>query len=172
MVVPRRWCSFLISVRISTRSLASEFDKARRTKDLRIAHQGAAHRHALPLPAGKLGGLAIQQMFHLQERGNLLHRRLAPRLIDAAHFETEGDIPRHIHVRVQRVGLKHHSDVAVLQVDIVDDAPVDLNGAVGDRIEARDHVQQGRFPAAGRAEQHEFPIGQLKVNPLEDRNVP
>ena len=43
---------------------------------LGIANQRAAHRHPLPLAAGKLAGLAVQQRLDLQERRHALDRRI------------------------------------------------------------------------------------------------
>ena len=45
---------------------------------------------------------------------------------------------------------------------IVDDPVADLDGALGDRLEARDHAQQRGLAAAGRADQHdEFAVGDV-----------
>ena len=123
MVVPRRWCSFLISVRMSTRSLASRLDSgSSNRKSLRIAHQRPAHGDALALAAGELAGLAVEQVLDLQQ----LRRPAATRssllaLRHAAHLQAEGDVLRHRHGRIERVGLEHHGDVAVLRRHVVDD---------------------------------------------------
>ena len=58
-------------------------------------------------------------------------------------------------VRVERVALEHHRDVAVLRRHVVDDAAADRDRAVGDRLEARDHPQRGRLAAARRADEDE-----------------
>ena len=74
----------------------------------------------------------------------------------------------HGHVRVERVVLEHHRDVAVLRRLVVDDLAADLQLAVGDVLEPGDHPQRGRLPAAGRAdEDHELAVGDVEVDVLD-----
>jgi len=66
---------------ILARKLASGgFESAfRRTGDLRVAHDGAAHRDALALPARERPRLAVEQRFELEDRAALPTRsRIAP----------------------------------------------------------------------------------------------
>jgi hypothetical protein len=58
---------------------------------------------------------------------------------------------KHRHVRVERVVLEHHGDVAVARLELVDDAPAD-GISPGDRLQPRDHAQQGGLAAARRAD--------------------
>ena len=58
-------------------------------------------------------------------------------------------------MRVERVALEHHRDVAVLGLDVVDDPVADPDRALGRILEPGDHAQRGGLPAARRAEQHE-----------------
>ena len=75
----------------------------------------------------------------------------------------------HRHVRVERVVLEHHRDVAVLGRHVVDDAPADLDLAAGDRLEPGDHAQQRRLAAARRTDQHaELAVGDLDVDAADD----
>ena len=68
-------------------------------------------------------------------------------------------------MRIQRVVLKHHRDVAILGLQIVDDFAVDPDFAVSDRLQARDHAQQRGFAATGRAYDHdEFTIGDGEID--------
>ena len=88
MVAPSRWCSFLISVRMSTRSLRVEVgQRLVEQEDLRLAHQRAAHRDALALAAGELARLAVEQMIDLQHLRDLAHRRVALGLGHLAHLQ-------------------------------------------------------------------------------------
>ena len=50
------------------------------------------------------------------------------------------------HVRIQRVALEHHRDVAVARGDLVDDLAADPQLAGRDVLEARDHVQRVDLP--------------------------
>ena len=115
-----------------------------------IAHQRPAHRHALPLPARQLAGLAPEEGFDLQQRRDPLHRLVLLGLGHPAALHAEGDVLPHRHGRVERVGLEHHGDVPVLRLDVVDQTIADADLAGGDRLEPRDHRQQGGFAATRR----------------------
>ena len=66
-------------------------------------------------------------------------------------------------VRVERVALEDHGDVAVLGVDVVDDPLADGDGAAGDLLEPGHHAQGGRLAAARRAEEHqELAVGDVQ----------
>ena len=124
-------------------------------EQLRIAHQGAAHRHALALSARELGGLALEEVTDLQKLGHLADLPLALRLRHLAHLHAETDVLGDAHRRVERVGLEHHRDVTLARRHTGDVAPGDLEPPVTDLLEPGDAVQQRRLAAAGRADQHE-----------------
>jgi len=72
-------------------------------------------------------------------------------------------------MRIQRVVLEDHRDVAVLRVDLVDDALADLDFAGGDVLEAGDHPQQRALAAAGWPDQHdELFLGDIEVDAVDD----
>jgi hypothetical protein len=74
-----------------------------------------------------------------------------------------------LHVRIQRVILEHHRDVALLGRNVVDDALTDEDLAFGDFLEAGNHAQQGGFSASGRADQDdEFAIGDGNIHTVHD----
>jgi hypothetical protein len=56
-------------------------------------------------------------------------------------------------VRVERVALEHHGDVAVSRRQIVHHAIADAHLATGDVLEPGDHAQRGRLAAAGWPDQ-------------------
>jgi hypothetical protein len=66
-------------------------------------------------------------------------------------------------VRVERVVLEHHRDVAVALEHVVHAPPADVQVAGGDVLEPGDHPERGRLPAAGRADEDE----QLSLADLE-----
>ena len=76
-------------------------------------------------------------------------------------FSTDG------HVRIQRVRLEHHRDVAVLRRHHRDVAVADEHVAGVDRLEAGEHPQRRRLAAARWADQHE----ELAVFDLEVERV-
>jgi hypothetical protein len=102
---------------------------------LGIANDGAADGDALPLAAGQGLGQALQILRQLQlARGGL---DLLPDLSlgQALQLERVGHVVEHIHVRIERVTLEHHGDAALARRYVVDDPPVDLEVARGDRLE-------------------------------------
>src|SRR4029450_3047236 len=78
--------------------------------------------------------------------------------------QAEGDVVVDLQVRVERVALEDHRDVAVLGGHVVHDPVPDADGPLGDVLEARDHPQGGRLPASGRTHQHhELAVLDLEV---------
>ena len=130
----------------------------------RVAHHGAAQGHALALAAGKGFGLAVQQVLNVQHLGGLAHALVNFRLRGFAQLKAESHVFVHRHVRVQRIVLEHHGDVAVFRGHVVHQAVANIQLALGDILQAGNHAQRGRFAAAGRAYQNdEFLIGNFQV---------
>ena len=135
----------------------------------RLAHDGAAHRHALALAARELARLALQEIAELQDLRRLLHARLDLGLRHAADAQPVGHVVVDRHVRIKRVVLEHHRDVAILGLQLVDDAPADGDLAARDRFEPGDHPQQGRLPATRRAENDdELAVYDLAIDAVND----
>ena len=78
-----------------------------------MAHDGAAQRDALALAAGELARLALEQLADAEDLGRLLDALLDLGLGEFAHLQAERHVVVHAHVRVERVVLEHHGDVAV-----------------------------------------------------------
>ena len=97
-----------------------------------LAHHGARQRHALALAAGHLAGLAVEQVRRssarppsratsraisapdgFPARQQAADERQALRRREAAHGERHGDVLARRQMRIERVGLEHHGDVAV-----------------------------------------------------------
>ena len=94
-----------------------------------LAHDGATERDALALAAGELLRLAIEELVELDGLGGLLDPALDLGLGDLAQLQPEREVLADRHVRVERVALEDHRDVAVLGRDVVDDAVADAEGA-------------------------------------------
>jgi hypothetical protein len=76
------------------------------------------------------------------------------------------------HVRVQRVVLEHHRDVALLGRQVVDLALADQDLAARDFLQPGDHAQQRGLAAARRADQHgEGAVGDVDVDAMQDRHL-
>ena len=96
---------------------------------LRLADDRAAHRDALPLAAGELRGPPVEQVVEAEQLGDVVHAprdlvlRRPPRLQAVAHVLAHG------HVRVERVRLEDHRDVAVARREVGDVAVADVDVA-------------------------------------------
>ncbi len=121
----------------------------------RLAHDGAADGHALALPAGELLRLAVQHRLQPEDGGGLAHAPVDLGLRVLAHLEPEGEVLVDRHVRVERVALEHHRDVALLRREVVDDTVADGERPARDRLQPGDHPQQRALAAARRADEHE-----------------
>ncbi|MNT62113.1 hypothetical protein D3C72_1998060 [compost metagenome] len=58
-------------------------------------------------------------------------------------------------MRIKRIILEHHGDVAVGWFEIVDDAITDYDLAARNALQSGNHSQQGGFSAAGGADEHD-----------------
>ncbi len=120
-----------------------------------LADDGASERDALLLPARQLMRLARD------ERLDPEHARDArdpPRDLLTRHavtLEAERQIVPHRHVRIERVILEYHGDVARLGRDFGDVVAVEHDGPRVERGEPRHRAQQGGLAAAGWTEQDE-----------------
>ena len=123
-------------------------------EDLRLADDGAAERHALALPAGQLARLALEIILHAEDLGGHLHALGDLRAVDFAHLQAESHIVVDAHMRIERVVLEHHGDVAIHGRQLVHHHVADQDLTRGDRFEPRDHPQRGRLAAARRSDQH------------------
>src|SRR5262249_13181780 len=95
-------------------------------------------------------------------------RLVTLRLGDAAAFHAEGDVLARRHGRIERVGLEHHGDVAVLGRDGIDQAIVDPDLPRRHRLQPGDHRQQGALAAARGADQgDELAVARLDVDALQ-----
>ena len=87
---------------------------------LRLAHERAAHRHALALAARQLPRPALQQVGSSPSSVAISPTRASISSFGALRCrKREPEVLLHGHVRVQRVVLEHHRDVAVLRRDVV-----------------------------------------------------
>ena len=138
----------------------------------RLAHDRAPHRHALALAAGELTGLALQVRRQLEHLGDLAHPLVALAALDLGHAQREADVVGHAQVRVERVVLEHHRDVAALGRVVADVAVADVDGAGVDLLEPGEHPQRRRLARARRAdEHHQLAVADLQVERVQRRRV-
>ena len=124
-------------------------------EDLGVAHDGAAHGDALTLAAGERFRPALEQFGDVENARGVLDPLLDLGLGEFAQLQAEGHVVEGRHVRIERVVLEHHGDVAVLRRQIVDHLAADADVAGGDFLQPRDHPQRRRLAAARRADQHD-----------------
>ena len=75
-------------------------------------------------------------------------------------------------MRVERIALEDHRDVAILGWNVVHDAIADPQRAGADLLEAGDHPQARRLPAAGRADQdHELAVADLEIEIVDGDHI-
>ena len=92
---------------------------------------------------------AVEQMIDLERARR--HRRPCASRSRRRHFadaQRVGDVLGDRHVRVERVALEHHGDVAVARLQTGDVALADEHPAGGRRLEAGKNAQRRRLAAA------------------------
>ena len=132
---------------------------------LRLAHDRAAHRHPLALPARRApsaGGRGARSNPRIAAASRT--RRSVSSFVDLPHLERERHVLADGHVRVQRVVLEDHRDVALPRRQVVHDPLADPGLPAGDRLEPRHHPKRRRLAAARGADQdHELAVGDVEV---------
>src|SRR5690606_11258594 len=74
-----------------------------------------------------------------------------------------------IHMRIERIGLKHHGDAALARRHMIDHAPIYFELAGGDGFQPRNAPKQGGFSAAGWPDKdHELTGSNVEIDALED----
>src|SRR5262245_45787453 len=58
-------------------------------------------------------------------------------------------------MRVERVVLEHHRDIAIPREDIVQEAAIEIDLPARDFFQAGDHPERGGLAASGRAQEHD-----------------
>ncbi len=133
-------------------------------ESLRLAHDRASHRDTLPLAARQLCRPALQHVLEPEHARDLLHAASLLLLRNLAHAQAEGEVVVDRLVRIERVVLEDHGDVAVARREVVDDPVADADLAVRDLLEPGDHPQRGRLAATGRPDQdHELALGDVEA---------
>ena len=130
----------------------------------RVAHQRPPEGDALHLAARQLRRLALHQLLDVQQLGHAGDLRVDLGLRQLARPQRRGDVGRRRLLRIQRVRLEDHRQVALggrrarrVEARQVHRAGVRL-------LEPRDHPQRRGLARARRAEQHEErPVGNVEV---------
>ena len=138
----------------------------------RLADDRPAERDALALAARQLLRLAVEQLLEAEDPGRVVDPLLDVGLRDLPELQPERHVVADRHVRVERVALEDHRDVAILGGDVVDDAVADPERAVADLLETGDHPEAGRLAAARWPdEDHELAVRDGKVQVVDREYV-
>jgi hypothetical protein len=125
----------------------------------RIDNQRARQRDALLLTAGQLARRAICKSRQTHQSQHGFDADVPFLFRDAADLQTVGDITGDVHVRKQRVVLKHHADFPLVGRDVVHPLAADQDLAAVRAQESRGQIEQRGLAAAGGAEQgHELAL--------------
>jgi hypothetical protein len=74
-------------------------------------------------------------------------------------------------MRVERIVLEHHGNVALLGWNIVHHPRANAKFAAGNVLQACNHAQEGGFAASGRTDKdHELPVLNVDRHAMNDRN--
>jgi hypothetical protein len=133
-------------------------------------------------PPESCPGFASQQALDPEHRGdrlNLGHDRLAGSAWrqaektlhrrELAHPQRHGDVLGHRQMRIERVGLEHHCDVARVRRQTFHRRAIDGDAARALDLEPGDDAQQGGLPTArGTQDGDELTRSDVEVDTIED----
>ena len=151
------------------------------------AHHGAGKRHTLALATGHLTGFAVEQVIDFQRDSHFADiaddagasralagdqradERQALHARQAAHGKRHGNVFRGRQVRIERVGLKDHRDIAIRRGDAGNVAAAEDDFAAVGMVKAGEDAQKRALAAAGRADQGDELAGlNIKIDAFED----
>jgi hypothetical protein len=120
-----------------------------------IEHQSARHRDPLLLAAGELTRAALAELAQLDHPQGAVCAFFDLALRQLPHLEREGQILGHRHVREESVVLEHHADTALVGRHVVDRRLVEIDLAMGRRLEAGQHHEARGLARPGRPQHGE-----------------
>ena len=121
----------------------------------RLANDRARQRDALLLAAGELARRSLQQVADADLGGRPGDGAADLVARDADHLQREADVLLDRHVRIERVALEHHRDVALAGLLRRHVDAVHQHAARVHRFEAGEDAQRRRLARSRRAEQDE-----------------
>ena len=123
-------------------------------EDAGLADDGAAHRNALLLSAGKVAGQPREEFLNTEDGGGFADPARNVGGGKTPDAEAESEIFGHGEMRVECVVLEDHGDVAIPGGETTDVGVADEDAAGGQAFEAGDHAQGAGFAATGGAEEN------------------
>ena len=123
--------------------------------DRRLPHQRAPDGDPLLRPAAELAHADVRQRVEPEERQHVVDRAPDLRPRAATDLQRERDVLGDREVRIERVVLEDHRDVALRGVERADRPVAEVDLARADVLDAGDHLQRRRLAAARRSEQRQ-----------------
>jgi hypothetical protein len=120
----------------------------------RLADDGAPHRDALAFTTRQLGRPPIEEPLDAEHRGRLVHHARSGFTGHVAHPERKFHDFTRRHVRVERVALEDHRDVALLGRHALHRPARDRHRPGVRLFQASHQAQRRRFAAPARTDDH------------------
>ncbi len=114
----------------------------------RIAHHGAADGDALALATGQRCRATVEIGFQPQRLAGFLNALVLLGFRQLRRVEPETDVLAHGHMRIDRIVLEHHGDVALFGVTFIDDFTADLEMTARNILKPCNHAQGGGLATA------------------------
>ena len=131
---------------------------------LRVAHDRATQGDALALTARQRCRPALQQAVDSQYPRHLSHAFVDARRLDMSHLQTECEVLANGLVRIERVALEHHRQIALLWRHARHVLAIDQDAPTCRSVEARDQPKDGALAAARRSNEHQqFAVCDLQI---------
>ena len=122
---------------------------------LRLTHNRATHRDPLPLTTRQSLRLTLQEIGDLEHFSSVIHAALDLILGRLTQLQPERHIVIHRHMRIQRIILEHHRNIAVLRGDVIHQLVTDVHLPLRDLLQTRDHAQHRRLATPRRTHKNQ-----------------
>ena len=130
-----------------------------------LANDRPAHGDSLALAPGERARLPLEELLEAEHVRGSANAPVDLVLRHLSQPQAECDVVVDSQVRIERVALEHHRDVAVSRGDVVDDPIPDADHAFTDAFEPGDHSQSSRLATSRRAdEHHELSVADLETH--------
>ncbi len=134
----------------------------------RAADDRPCERDALALAARQLARIAIEQRLELDLLRRIEDGRVHLGLRQFLHLQRKPDILGHGLVRIERIGLEHHRDVAIFRQHFGDIALTDMHASRARSLQPRQDAKRRCLSRTGRSQQHkELPRLDLEIELLQ-----
>ena len=136
---------------------------------VRLLDDGAADRHALLLAAADLLHRPVEELLDAEQPGRVFHPAVGVFARDVADLQGIGEIVAYGEMGIEGIALEHHPDMPLAGREPRDFLAADPDLAVIESLQSGDDAHQGRFAAAGRAQEaKQLAVGDFEVEFAEE----